>query len=128
MMATNRIRIDLNSNNNNIVGLVLCVLSEICTAELAKDLHLDVLKCCSNSSAYIRKKAILTSIKIVKRVPEYIGEFLDKVSTCLEEKSHGVLLGCMAFLENVVQIDDNLCERLVSLVPKIARAYRLIAQ
>ena len=43
-MATNRIRIDLNSNNNNIVGLVLCVLSEICTAELAKDLHLDVLK------------------------------------------------------------------------------------
>ena len=44
MMATNRTRIDLNSNNNNIVGLVLCVLSEICTAELAKDLHLDVLK------------------------------------------------------------------------------------
>ena len=44
MMATNRIRIDLNSNNNNIVGLVLCVLSEICTSELAKDLHLDVLK------------------------------------------------------------------------------------
>lgn len=44
MMATNRIRIDLNSNNNNIVGLVLCVLSEICTSELAKDLHQDVLK------------------------------------------------------------------------------------
>jgi hypothetical protein len=44
MMATNRIRIDLSSNNNNIVGLVLCVLSEICTSELARDLHLDVLK------------------------------------------------------------------------------------
>ena len=41
----------------------------------------------------------------MKRVPDYIGEFLDKVSSCLEEKSHGVLLGCMAFLENVVQID-----------------------
>lgn len=44
MMATNRIRIDLSSNNNNIVGLVLCVLSEICTSELARDLHQDVLK------------------------------------------------------------------------------------
>jgi len=127
-MATNRIRIDLNSNNNNIVGLVLCVLSEICTSELAKDLHLDVLKCCSNSSAYIRKKAILTSIKIIKRVPEYINEFLDKVSTCLEEKSHGVLLGCMAFLENVIQVDDSYTDKLIALVPKIARAYRLIAQ
>lgn len=63
------------------------------------------MQCCSNSSAYIRKKAILTSIKIIKRVPEYINEFLDKVSTCLEEKSHGVLLGCMAFLENVMQVD-----------------------
>jgi hypothetical protein len=44
MMATNRIRIDLNGNNNNIVSLALCVLSEICTAELARDLHQDVLK------------------------------------------------------------------------------------
>jgi hypothetical protein len=44
MMATNRIRIDLNGNNNNIVSLVLCVLSEICTAELARDLHQDVAK------------------------------------------------------------------------------------
>jgi vesicle coat complex subunit len=83
MMATNRIRIDLSSNNNNIVGLVLCVLSEICTSELARDLHQDVLKCIGNNSAYIRKKAILTSIKIVKRVPEYITEFLPKISTCL---------------------------------------------
>ena len=53
---------------------------------------------------------------------------MDKVSTCLEEKSHGVLLGCMAFLENVVQIDENLTDRLVSVVPKIARAYRLVVQ
>jgi len=44
MMATNRIRIDLNGSNNNIVSLTLCVLSEICTAELARDLHQDVLK------------------------------------------------------------------------------------
>ena len=44
MMATNRIRIDLGSNNNSIVGLVLCVLSEICTSELARDLHQDILK------------------------------------------------------------------------------------
>lgn len=51
MMATNRIRIDLSSNNNNIVGLVLCVLSEICTSELARDLHQDVLKVNQNWSS-----------------------------------------------------------------------------
>ena len=63
------------------------------------------MKCVGSSSAYIRKKAILTSIKIVKRVPEYIDEFMNKVSTCLEEKSHGVLLSCLAFLEHVIQSD-----------------------
>jgi len=41
------------------------------------------MQCISNTSAYIRKKAILTSIKLVKRVPEYIPEFLPKISTCL---------------------------------------------
>lgn len=128
MMATNRIRIDLNGNNNNIVSLTLCVLSEICTSELARDLHQDVLKCINNNSAYIRKKAILTAIKIVKRVPEYIPEFMPKIATCLEEKSHGVLLSCMAFMENAINIDDALAPQFIELVPKIARAYRLIAQ
>ena len=72
----------------------------------------------------------MTSIKIIKRVPDYISEFLTKISTCLEEKSHGVLLASMAFLENVVHIDVDCSytEQLVGLVPKIARAYRLIAQ
>ena len=61
-------------------------------------------------------------------MPEYIDEFLAKVSTCLEEKSHGVLLSCMAFLEHVIQNDESYVAKLVELIPKIARAYRLIAQ
>jgi vesicle coat complex subunit len=72
MMATNRIRVDLQSNNSNIVGLALCVLSEICTVELSKELHNEVLKCIGNNSSYIKKKAILTAIKIVRKSPEYI--------------------------------------------------------
>lgn len=34
----------------------------------------------------------------------------------------------MAFLESVIQIDESYAAQLVELVPKIARAYRLIAQ
>lgn len=59
MMATNRIRIDLNGNNNNIVSLTLCVLSEICTPELARDLHQDVLKVkCPICSASVATRPI----------------------------------------------------------------------
>jgi hypothetical protein len=82
----------------------------------------------NSNSAFIRKKSILTAIKIVKRVPEYISEFLPKISHCLEEKSHGVLLSCMAFLENAIAVDDSCAAQLIDYVPKIARAYRLVAQ
>jgi hypothetical protein len=34
----------------------------------------------------------------------------------------------MAFLENVINISDAYVPQLIELVPKIARAYRLIAQ
>ena len=34
----------------------------------------------------------------------------------------------MAFLENIIQLDESYVDQLVGLVPKIARAYRLIAQ
>lgn len=34
----------------------------------------------------------------------------------------------MAFLENAIQADESFANNLIELVPKIARAYRLIAQ
>ena len=84
MMATNRLKIDLGSVNNSIVGLVLCVISEICTTELARELYNEVLKCIGNNNAYIRKKAILTSIRLIKKCPEFIPSFIPKIFSCLE--------------------------------------------
>ena len=61
-------------------------------------------------------------------MPEYIPEFMPKISHCLEEKSHGVLLSCMSFLESALHVDEALAPHVVELVPKISRAYRLITQ
>lgn len=69
MMSTNRIKVDLGSTNTNVIGLALCVVSEICTVELAKELQGEVLKCVENKSNYIKKKAILTAIKLIKKIP-----------------------------------------------------------
>ena len=38
------------------------------------------------------------------------------------------MLSCMAFLENAIQTDESFTHSLVELVPKIARAYKMIAQ
>jgi AP-1 complex subunit gamma-1 len=44
MMATNRIRIDLNNQSNYTVSLALMALSEVCTSEMCRALAGDVLK------------------------------------------------------------------------------------
>ena len=75
MMATNRIRIDLNNQSNYIVSLALMALSEICTAEMCRDLSGEVLKLMQNGTAYIKKKAALASTRIVSRVPEKVEDF-----------------------------------------------------
>jgi len=43
MMATNRIHYDLNSSSNYVISLALISLSEICTAEMSRELVPDVI-------------------------------------------------------------------------------------
>lgn len=126
MMATNRIKIDLTSTNSNVIGLALCVVSEVCTIELARELQGEILKCIENKSNYIKKKAILTAIKLIKKCPEFISEYLPKVIESLETKNHGVLLSCMAFFENVIVADQGYLNKIVSLAPKFTKIYRYI--
>ena len=95
MMATNRIRIDLNNQSNYTVSLALMALSEVCTSEMCRALAGDVLKLLQNGTAYIKKKAALASTRIVTRVPEKIEEFAAKVEILLDDRHHGVLVAAL---------------------------------
>lgn len=127
MMSTNRIKVDLVSTNTNVIGLALCVVSEVCTVELAKELQGEIMKCMENKSNYIKKKAILTSIKLIKKAPEMIPDYLPKVIDSIETKNHGVLLSCLAFLENVILIDSNYANEVGSLAAKLYKIYKFIS-
>jgi AP-1 complex subunit gamma-1 len=108
------------------VALTLSVLSEICTAELSKEIAPMIITIISNASPYIKKKAILTSTKIIRRSPEFISEFMPKIEAALDEKQHGVLLGAMGFLETALVVDESQAPKLAKLVPKIGRVYRSV--
>jgi AP-1 complex subunit gamma-1 len=103
MMATNRIRIDLNNQSNYIVSLALMALSEICTAEMCRDLASEVLKLLQQGTidptkqgtSYIKKKAALASTRIVKKVPEKLDDFVEKVELLMEDRHHGVLIATL---------------------------------
>lgn len=89
MMATNRMRIDLSSSNNYVVALALSSLAEICTADMCRELASEVAKLFTTSTNYIKKKAALAATRIIRKVPETIDLFEDKLESLLEERHHG---------------------------------------
>ncbi|KAI3714209.1 hypothetical protein L1987_72805 [Smallanthus sonchifolius] len=92
MLVTNSLKQDLNHANQYIVGLALCALGNICSAEMARDLAPEVERLLQFRDPNIRKKAALCSIRIVKKVPDLAENFVNPVASLLKEKHHGVLL------------------------------------
>ncbi|XP_042052994.1 AP-1 complex subunit gamma-2-like isoform X4 [Salvia splendens] len=92
MLVTNSIKQDLNHTNQYIVGLALCALGNICSAEMARDLAPEVERLLQFRDPNIRKKAALCTIRIIKKVPDLAENFINAAAALLKEKHHGVLI------------------------------------
>ncbi|KAJ0038198.1 hypothetical protein Pint_23023 [Pistacia integerrima] len=94
---------DLNHTNQYIVGLALCALGNICSAEMARDLAPEVERLLQFRDPNIRKKAALCSIRIIKKVPDLAENFINPAAALLKEKHHGVLI-------TGIQLCTDLCK------------------
>ncbi|XLS93305.1 hypothetical protein HN51_069313 [Arachis hypogaea] len=103
MLVTNSLKQDLNHTNQYIVGLALCALGNICSAEMARDLAPEVERLLQFRDPNIRKKAALCSIRIIKKVPDLAENFINSATALLREKHHGVLI-------TGVQLCTDLCK------------------
>ncbi|CAI0386418.1 unnamed protein product [Linum tenue] len=103
MLVTNSVKQDLNHTNQYIVGLALCALGNICSAEMARDLAPEVERLLQFRDPNIRKKAALCSIRIIKKVPDLAENFINPVAALLKEKHHGVLI-------TGIQLCTDLCK------------------
>ncbi|XP_020678562.1 AP-1 complex subunit gamma-2 [Dendrobium catenatum] len=103
MLVTNSLKQDLNHSNQYIVGLALCALGNICSAEMARDLAPEVERLLQSRDPNIKKKAALCSIRIVRKVPDLAENFMSPAAALLKEKHHGVLIAG-------VQLCADLCK------------------
>jgi AP-1 complex subunit gamma-1 len=95
MLTTNSVKSDLMSKNVYVVGLGLCALGNICTSEMARDVSEEVRKLMLSKNSYVRKKAALCAIRVVKKVPELAESFLEPCERLLNDRHHGVLLAAV---------------------------------
>ncbi|XP_062110258.1 AP-1 complex subunit gamma-2-like [Humulus lupulus] len=112
MLVTNSLKQDLNHSNQYIVGLALCALGNICSAEMARDLAPEVERLMQFRDPNIRKKAALCSIRIIKKVPDLAENFINPAASLLKEKHHGVLITGIQLCTDLCKVNGEALEYL----------------
>ncbi|PPS05996.1 hypothetical protein GOBAR_AA14646 [Gossypium barbadense] len=102
--------IDLNHSNQYIIGLALCALGNICSAEMARDLAPEVERLLQFRDPNIRKKAALCSIRIIKKVPDLAENFINPAASLLREKHHGVLITGIQLCTDLCKVSSEALE------------------
>ena len=91
---------------------------------MCRDSCPEVLKCLSNTNPYIKKKAALALIKIVRSCPELIETVVGNLKLILEDKNHGVLLSGLALVEYIFKTEPKYIKKFIKFVPHLLRYFK----
>ncbi|KAG8791594.1 clathrin associated protein complex large subunit [Ceratobasidium sp. 428] len=97
----------MNHSNQYAVGLALCTFANISSEEMSRDLCNEVEKLLGSSNTYIRKKAALCALRIVRRVPELLDHFIEGAKSLLTDRNHGVLLSGITLVSEMCQASET---------------------
>lgn len=106
-LVTNSLQNDLLSNNDQIAGLALCALSHIASPEMSIELHQTIQKLFNSPRAYIRKKAILCAVRIIKKAPDLIELFGPISKTLLMDTERSILHNSLTLSMTICELDAS---------------------
>ena len=112
MLVENSLKNDLQSSNQYIAGLACCAIGNISSAEICRDLSPEVEKLMVGSTPFVSKKAALCSIRILRKCPEVVDTFVERVGTLLGSRNHAVLLTTLKLMREMLYADAAMIEPL----------------
>lgn len=121
LLLTNALSQDFNHQSMYVVGLALSVFGNVAGAEMSRDLCNDIERLLGSSNSYIRKKAALCALRIVRRVPELADHFVNKTKSLLQDRNHGVLLAGLELARALCAIDDGVRDEMRKAVPLLVK-------
>ncbi|XP_054433814.1 AP-1 complex subunit gamma-like 2 isoform X1 [Pteronotus mesoamericanus] len=126
LLITNSIKNDLSQGVQAVQGLALCTLSTMGSAEMCRDLATEVEKLLLEPSPYVRKKAVLTAVHMIRKVPELSDIFLPVCAKLLHERHHGVLLGTITLITELCERSPAALKHFRKVVPQLVRIFRTL--
>ncbi|PFH34313.1 adaptin n terminal region domain-containing protein [Besnoitia besnoiti] len=124
MLATNSIKNDLQHPNQYVNGLALTALGNIGTAEMCGAIMTqveDLLRC---SNPFIRKKAALCGVRLVKRVDDCEEKLVACLPALLADRNHGVLISACALITALVEKNPGLVDGLRSHIQSLVKSLK----
>ncbi|KAJ3095276.1 clathrin associated protein complex large subunit, partial [Physocladia obscura] len=120
-LVTNCLQNDMNSSNVFISALALCTLGNISSPEMSRDLCSHVEKLVGSPNAYLRKKAALCAIRIIKKVPDLIENFVEKAKKMLVERNEASLLTAIALEIEMCKLNPAIIPEFKEQVPILVK-------
>ncbi|KJE97565.1 AP-1gamma-PD [Capsaspora owczarzaki ATCC 30864] len=126
LLVTNCLKNDMCSSNQYIVGLALSTFGSIASPEMCRDLASEVEKLLKSSNAFVRKKAALAAVRIVRKVPELVENFVPGTRALLGERNHAVLLTGVTLMNEICAISHDSLVHFRKLVPHLIRILKAL--
>ncbi|KAA8587486.1 hypothetical protein FQN60_016348 [Etheostoma spectabile] len=121
LLITNSIKNDLSHSNQYVQSLALCTLACMGSAEMCRDLAPEIDRLLRASNSYIKKKAALCAVHIVRKVHDLGELFVPAARSLLAEKNHGVLHGAVVLIIELCERNPETLERFRKTVPDLVQ-------
>ncbi|XP_020821778.1 AP-1 complex subunit gamma-like 2 isoform X3 [Phascolarctos cinereus] len=126
LLITNSIKNDLSQGTQPVQGLALCTLSTTGSAEMCRDLASEVEKLLLRPSPYVRKKAVLAAVHMIRKVPELSDIFLPPCTQLLHERHHGILMGAVTLITELCERSPAALTHFRQVVPQLVQILRTL--
>ncbi|KAM7378841.1 hypothetical protein PAMP_004436 [Pampus punctatissimus] len=121
LLITNSIKNDLSHSSQYVQSLALCTLACMGSAEMCRDLAPEIDRLLRASNSYIKKKAALCAVHIVRKVHDLGELFAPAARSLLAEKNHGVLNGAVVLITELCERNPETLERFRKTVPDLVQ-------